>query len=287
LAWLGGISPSRRMPLFAGRAAARRGLGRRTPVPGADVLLLIDTFTRAFRPELLGSAERVLAESGTRAAVVDGNCCGLTWISTGQLTIARRVLTRTLRRLAALGDAPIVVLEPSCAAALRHDAPQLLGTPEAHQVAGRVTTFAEQLDRRLDAGWSPPSLAASAALVQVHCHETAVLGSGVQRRVLGRLGVPTVEETQGCCGLAGNFGVEREHHEVSMAVAELSLGPALRRTSAATPVLADGFSCQTQIAFLGGAGGAPARHLAELVDEALTARRPAGAATISPPTGTP
>ncbi|WP_432180704.1 FAD-binding and (Fe-S)-binding domain-containing protein [Streptomyces sp. NBC_00063] len=276
LARLGGITPHRRMPAFASRAAARRGLRTSCAADDAEAILFTDTFTRAFRPHLLGSAERVLAHAGTTTHAVEGLCCGLTWISTGQLALARRIMRRTVRRLARTGTGPIVVLEPSCAAALSRDAPELLGSPEARQVAARVRTFADIIDERLDKGWAPPALG-DAAVLQTHCHERAVLGAGTQRRVLARLGVSAIDEAQGCCGLAGNFGVERDHHEVSLAVAELSLAPALRRSAPRTPVLADGFSCQTQIAHLrerdgGGRPELPARHLAEALDHALTNR---------------
>ena len=269
LARLGGIAPQRRLPAFAPRHAARRTLRSPRPAREADAVLFTDTFTRAFRPHLLGAAERVLAHAGTTTHPVEGLCCGLTWISTGQLGVARRVLRATVARLARTGTGPVVVLEPSCAAALRHDAPGLLGTAEAHGVAARVRTLAEHLDHRLDQGWTAPPVPAGAVTLQTHCHEYAVLGGRTQRRLLGRLGVRAVDEAEGCCGLAGNFGVERGHHEVSMAVAGLSLAPALRRTAPGTPVLADGFSCQTQIAHLRGAGQPPALHLAELLDNAI------------------
>jgi FAD/FMN-containing dehydrogenase/Fe-S oxidoreductase len=273
VAWLGGISPHRSIPRFAHRTAARRTLRSPCAADQADAVLFTDTFTRAFRPRLLGSAERVLAHAGTTVHAAEGMCCGLTWISTGQLGVARRVLRRTVARLARTGKGPIVVLEPSCAAALRHDAPQLLGTPEAHQVAQRIQTFAEALGERLDHGWAPPRLTGPATL-QTHCHEYAVFGGRVQRDLLARLGITSVDEAEGCCGLAGNFGVERNHYDVSLAVAELSLAPALRRTAPGTPVLADGYSCQTQIAHLRGGDSAAARHLAEVVDEAIRAAGP-------------
>ncbi|GAA2898154.1 FAD-binding and (Fe-S)-binding domain-containing protein [Pseudonocardia halophobica] len=260
-AWLAGIAPERAMPRFARRGAYRRA--RALPATGGG-RLFVDSFTRAFRPEVLGAAQRVLGSAGGAPQPIDGVCCGLTWISTGQLGVARRVLRRTVARLS-WGTDPIVVLEPSCAAALKHDAPRLLCTPEAAAVAARVRTFAEELEHRLDAGWTPPPLPGPAVL-QTHCHERAVFGAG-QSRLLARLGITGVAEATGCCGLAGNFGVERGHHEVSTAVAELSLAPALRAAARDTAVLADGFSCRTQIDHLG--SPTRPRHLAELIADHL------------------
>ncbi|WP_028934685.1 FAD-binding and (Fe-S)-binding domain-containing protein [Pseudonocardia spinosispora] len=256
----GGVTPHRDLPRFAGRRRARRGL----PAAGgpADAVLFTDTFTRAFRPELLGAAARVLRRAGTETAPIQGACCGLTWISTGQLSVAKKVLTRTARILDRTGDGPIVVLEPSCAAALRTDLPELVAGEQARRVAARVRTFAEMISERLDQGWRPPALPAELAL-QTHCHEYAVFGAATQRRVLQRLGVTTVDEAVGCCGLAGNFGFEEQHYDTSMAVAELSLTKVLAGEPARTAVLADGFSCQTQIAHL---TDNPAQHLAQLLD---------------------
>jgi FAD/FMN-containing dehydrogenase/Fe-S oxidoreductase len=272
---IGGITPHRRLPHIHSRHASRRGLTDDAAVQGADALLFTDTFTRAFRPPLVAAAQRVLADAGTRTHAVEGLCCGLTWISTGQLTIARRVLQRTVERLAHLaGDRAIVVLEPSCAATLVKDAPELLGSSEAHAVAQQVRTFAGLVEDRIEAGWMPPTIASSASL-QTHCHETAVFGSDSQRRVLSRLGVHDLSEAEGCCGLAGNFGFERNHYDVSMRVAELSLAPLLKDTPADRPVVADGFSCQTQITHLRDGLAPAAKHLAELLDEGMQAGRPA------------
>jgi FAD/FMN-containing dehydrogenase/Fe-S oxidoreductase len=269
---LGGVTPQRAVPAFAPRGAWRRGLPDQVAEP--DAQLFVDTFTRGLRPELAGAAARVLADAGVATNPVTG-CCGLTWISTGQLSIARRVARRTARRLDRLGDRPIVVLEPSCASALRKDLPELLGTESARRVARRVQTFAAALDAPLDAGWRPPSVPAEAVL-QTHCHEHAVFGTETQRRVLDRLGIRR-KEAIGCCGLAGNFGFEAGHYEVSMAVAEQALAPQLRTAGAGPAVLADGFSCATQIDHLRRIGavqsGAPPRHLAQLLDDAARGTR--------------
>lgn len=158
----------------------------------------------------------------------------------------------------------MVVLEPSCAAALRTDLPALLpDDPRAARLAAGVRTFAQVLEERAPR-WRPPRLERPVA-GQTHCHQHAVLGDGAERRLRERAGL-TGELSGGCCGLAGNFGFEPGHHEVSVACAEEQLLPALRAAGEETAVLADGYSCRTQIAQL---GGRRARHLAELLAEGL------------------
>jgi Fe-S oxidoreductase len=147
---------------------------------------------------------------------------------------------------------------------LRRDLVELLpADPRARSLARRVVTFAELLDR---AGWVPPAREPLRALVQPHCHQQAVLGQEADRRLMAAAGIEPTAELVGCCGLAGSFGAEAGHDRISRDVAELALLPALRATSDATPILADGFSCRTQVAFL---DGRRARHLAELLAERL------------------
>lgn len=210
----------------------------------------------------------MLRAAGLRVRIPDAPvCCGLTWVSTGQLTRAKAVMRRTLDRIAPLLDAglPLVVLEPSCAAALRADLPELLGAddPRAHRLAASVRTVAEALEEYAP-NWEPPRLD-RAVTGQTHCHQHAVLGDAADRRLRERAGL-TGAMVGGCCGLAGNFGFEEGHYEVSVACAEEALLPAVRSAGPGTAVLADGFSCRTQIAQL---AGVEARHLAELLADAL------------------
>ncbi|MFG1808999.1 FAD-binding and (Fe-S)-binding domain-containing protein [Streptomyces sp. NPDC049040] len=238
-------------------------------VGGRTVVLWPDTFTEHLSPEVGKAAVRVLRAAGLRVTLPPAAvCCGLTWVSTGQLDRARTVMLRTLDRLAPVLDAglPLVVLEPSCAAALRTDLPELLGPrdPRAAVLAASVRTFAEALEEYAP-GWDPPRLDRT-AVGQTHCHQQAVLGDAADRRLRERAGL-TGELTGGCCGLAGNFGFEAGHYEVSAACAQEALLPALRAAGPDAAVLADGFSCRTQIAHLG--DGPPARHLAEVLADAL------------------
>ncbi len=193
-------------------------------------------------------------------------CCGLTYVSTGQLDRARAVMRRTLDLMAPVLEtsAPVVVLEPSCAAALRTDLPELLhDDPRAARLASRVLTFAEVLERHAP-DWRPPAVNRP-AVGQTHCHQHAVLGDAADRRLRGAAGL-TGELSGDCCGLAGNFGFEDGHYEVSAACAEDHLLPAVREAPDGAVVLADGYSCRTQLEQLAGVRG---RHLAEVLAEGL------------------
>ena len=227
-------------------------------------MLWVDTFTASFAPEVARDAAEVLRRAGYAVEVVGpDHCCGLTWISTGQLAIARRVLGHTVDALARTRG-PVVVLEPSCAAAVRGDAPELLATPESRDVAARVQTLAEALRGRS----LPVQPAAGPAVAQFHCHHRSVLGTAADRELLTGLGLEVTSVDEGCCGLAGNFGMERGHYEVSMTCAEQSFVPVLSGTDADIPVLADGFSCRLQIEEV--TGRRPV-HLAQLLRGRLEA----------------
>lgn len=264
-----GIAPERDIPALAPETL-RRWWGRRARSGGGGptVVLWPDTFTNHLSPQVGQAAVKVLEAAGLRVVLPPkAVCCGLTWVSTGQLDRARTVMRRTVDALAPALDAglPIVVLEPGCAAALRADLPELLGTddPRAARLAASVRTFAQVLEE-LAPSWAPPRLDRP-VVGQTHCHQHAVLGDAAERRLRERAGL-TGALAGGCCGLAGNFGFERGHHDVSVACAEEQLLPAVREAPAGAAVLADGFSCRTQLAAL---AGTPGRHLAELLAEAL------------------
>ena len=267
---LAGLTTSRPLPPVAGTddwayAAARAGARR--PGSGAgEVLLLVDTFTRAFRPRVAGSAAAVLGAAGDVVECTEDVCCGLTYITTGQLDRARRALERAVDVLDDGTDRSIVVTEPSCASALRHDLPRLLPTGPARSVAGRVSSFAHHI-RLLGAGGRlvVPGHLPDRVVVQAHCHEYATWGPTTQRAALDAAGVGEVIEATGCCGVAGTFGFEAEHYPISLAVADHALRPALDATALQpVPVLTDGFSCHQQVAHL--APDRPGQHLAELLD---------------------
>ena len=294
---LGGITGERALPRFASARRLREELTRvpesvwhvrdRRPGPrtgagpgpadaprtSAEIVLFLDSFTRGLRPRVAGAAARVLGGSHTSVACSAGHCCGLTYVTTGRLDAARTVMARTARHLDGIrgpdgAEVPVVVVEPSCAATLRGDLPHLLAdTPDAdlaRRVAARIRSAADHLGRLAAEGRAPAwpgGTAPDRVTVQTHCHEYATFGNRVQRATLTALGVGSVREATGCCGVAGDFGFTAGHEAVTAAVAEQALAPALRADPDA-PVLTDGFSCATQTDHLGRAG----HHLFELLD---------------------
>jgi FAD/FMN-containing dehydrogenase/Fe-S oxidoreductase len=248
LRWAAGIDQRRSLPRFASVAARKR-----IAVPassGEEVIVWVDSFSDYFAGDAIGAAASVLAAAGYAPQLVERPaCCGLTWISTGQLDGARRQLRTaldTLHPYVARGT-PVIGLEPSCLAVWRSDAAELLpDDPRVADVAAGIFTLAELLERT--ANWSPPDLSDVELVAQPHCHHASVLGWQADATLLAATGA-TVTTVGGCCGLAGNFGVEKGHYEVSVKVAEHDLLPAVAAHPDAL-VLADGFSCRTQLAQL-------------------------------------
>ncbi|WP_111719277.1 FAD-binding and (Fe-S)-binding domain-containing protein [Homoserinimonas sp. OAct 916] len=272
LAWLasrvGGLEPRRPIPYFAAerftdwyRRRGPRGSGNR-----GEVMLWPDTFNNYLQPAVAQSAVEVLEDAGYRVVIPDDDlCCGLTWISTGQLDRAKKVLTHTARSLAPAlrGGTRLVGLEPSCTAVFRSDGPELLSEDaDVALLAERTVTFAELLN---DTDWVLPQIDRS-AVVQPHCHQHAVLTVEADTELMRKAGIEP-QTVGGCCGLAGNFGFEAGHLEVSMACAETELLPAVRAADPGALVLADGFSCRTQIEQAG--VGRQGVHLAEVLAAAL------------------
>jgi FAD/FMN-containing dehydrogenase/Fe-S oxidoreductase len=275
IAWvakrLGGIDTRRPLPEFAARTFRQWFAARPAMLEagtGDPVLLWVDTFTDHFTPQVGRAAVQVLEDAGYTVRIPQSAvCCGLTWISTGQLDGARRQLVKTLDMLepALREGIPIVGLEPSCTAVFRADATELLpNDPRAAQLQAATKTLAEILEATTR--WRPPDLADVHGIAQPHCHHHAVLGWDADARLLAQAGAK-ITAIGGCCGLAGNFGVERGHYDVSVAVAETALLPAVRKLADDAVVLADGFSCRTQLAQLAGHGS---QHLAELIAERLS-----------------
>ena len=245
-----GVSKSRHLPPFANAGEIRGRMDEAKFDEGADMLIFVDSFTRAFRPEVIPAAARVLRSSGRTVGCTPDACCGLTWISTGQRGGARRRLKRLISRLDDGTDRDIVVLEPSCAATIRDESPKIVGGEAAERVAGRVRSFAVAANEAIARGWKPDVAPPEAVVVQTHCHEHAVFGPASTARVLRAWGVPTVTESSSCCGVAGNFGFESDHFDMSMRVAEQSIAPALESADPQALVLTDGFSCALQVSQL-------------------------------------
>jgi FAD/FMN-containing dehydrogenase/Fe-S oxidoreductase len=260
--WVAGVDGRRSVPAFA-RRSFRSTYRPAGGASGTPVILFADSFSDAFDPEVAAATVRVLEAAGYAPRLPDEQlCCGLTWITTGQLDAGRRILGATVASLVgpARDGVPIVGIEPSCTGVLRSDAVELLDTDDARVVAGATRTLAELLAET--PGWSAPDLSGTTVVAQPHCHHHAVMGWQADADLLAATGA-TVQRLAGCCGLAGNFGVEIGHYEVSVAIAEHQLLPALDAQPDAV-VLADGFSCRTQVDDLRGRRSV---HLAQLLDE--------------------
>ena len=269
----GGVDRRRALPSFASQTFRQwfDGHAAAGAADGLPVLLFVDSFTNYFTPEVGIATVQVLEYAGYHPQLTERQeCCGLTWISTGQLDAARRIIGRTFDALAPAAEAgiPIVGMEPSCTATIRSDALELLGTERARLVAQATHTLAELLAKT--EGWRAPRMDGRRVVAQPHCHHHAVMGWSADAQLLQEAGA-TVTRLGGCCGLAGNFGVEKGHYEVSVAIAEQQLLPAVRDAAPGDAVLADGYSCRTQIGDLSERTGL---HLAELLVEHLDQQRP-------------
>lgn len=279
--WAGGMDARRTLPAFARRsfrssseARALRASKPESAPKRPQVLLWADSFTDNFSPDIARATIRILDAAGYDVLLPERDvCCGLTWITTGQLESARKRLTELVSEFSHYvdRDIPIVGIEPSCTAVLRSDLTELLpDSPEAAAVARSTLTLSELLTAPAPMGpgnWQPPSLAGETFVVQPHCHQHAVMGFDADRALLANTGA-TVTEISGCCGLAGNFGMEKGHYDVSVAVAENGILPALRNAEPGSTLLADGFSCRTQANQLANIDG---KHLAEVLAAALPA----------------
>ena len=232
-------------------------------------MLWPDTFTNHLTPAVGQAAVAVLEAAGWRVTVPrQPLCCGLTWISTGQLGVARRVLRRTVGALAPhlRRGALVVGLEPSCTAVFRSDARDLLPADrDVQRLRQQTVTLAEVLTSH-SPGWQPPRWTGRRSRRRTATSTPSCVTTPT-RRCWRDAGLDADVLDAGCCGLAGNFGFEAGHYEVSMACAERALLPAVRGAAPDTLVLADGFSCRTQIE-QAGTGRTPA-HLAEVLAAGL------------------
>lgn len=237
--------------------------GPRDPSGRPYALVWADSFSQTLDDTGARAVVDVLEANGFAPIVAPDACCGLTWITTGQLEGAKKHLASLLGVLApfAASGIPIVGVEPSCTAVLRDDLLDLLPEdPRSPLVSSATRTLAEVLSALPASARHLPSLEGVEIVAQPHCHHYSVMGWDTDQALLESLGA-RVTRLEGCCGLAGNFGMEAGHYDLSVAVASHSLLPSLSARPDAV-YLADGFSCRTQAAQLADRGGV---HLATLL----------------------
>jgi Fe-S oxidoreductase len=262
------MAQARPAPAFAGRSF--RNWWKRHARPqtaGRRVLLWPDTFNDVFRPPAAIAAVRVLEGLGYAVDVPAASlCCGRPHYEWGWLDQALGLWRRTQEALSEdiAAGTPVVGLEPACVSAFRDELPGLLPRDErARRLAGQTLLLTEFLDRE---GRHPELSGAPQALVHAHCHQHAVLDAEAELRLLKACGVEAQPLPPGCCGMAGSFGFEAGKYEVSMAIGERVLLPAVRAAPSRRVVVASGFSCREQIEQ--GTGRATL-HSAELLAKAF------------------
>ncbi len=262
---MAGLSAARRLPRW-------HRAGRAVSVDAPDVLLFADTFNRYFEPQNITAARRVLRAAGLTVGEVGAGggrplCCGRTYLSAGMVADARREMTRSIAAFREALDAgiPVIGLEPSCVLTFRDEAPRLIdGWTE--EMGAQILTFEEYIEAHARNLPLRP-IAAKKALLHGHCHQKAADIMGPVQRTLARIPELEVELIDSsCCGMAGAFGYQKETHDVSLAMAELSLAPTIRAANPATIVIASGTSCRHQIA---DTTDRKARHVADVLAEAL------------------
>ena len=265
-------------PLPRWRGDAFRASGPFGPEGGAPVALFVDTFNRYFSPDTVRAAIRVLTAAGYRVSIASAGgrplCCGRTFLSTGLVEEARREADRLVAALTPFVEAevPIVGLEPSCLFALHDDVPSMLPGPRTEGLGDHAMLFEQFLAReraagRLDLPLKPLN---RPILLHGHCHQKAFAALGAVETALALIPGAEVETIQSsCCGMAGAFGYEADTYDMSMAMGELSLLPAVRKADADALLVADGFSCRHQIQ---DGTGRLARHAAEVLEDALSDR---------------
>ncbi|MEV6742228.1 FAD-linked oxidase C-terminal domain-containing protein [Streptomyces sp. NPDC051104] len=272
-----GIAPARPLPRFE-RASLLRWFRRRTSrghaVTQGTVVFLADSFTTFTEPGIGRAAIELLERAGWQVQLEASGCCGRSSLSKGLVDDARRKARKLAHTLSSRGEpgSPIVGCEPSCLMTLRDEHLALLPDDVAvKDVAGRVRQVEELLVEAIDDGrlrlCADSWLAGRRLLYHGHCHQKAEVGTAATIALLGRIPGATVDELDaGCCGMAGSFGFETEHYEMSMTVGNDRLFPAVRAASEDTVVVATGVSCRQQISH---GGGRRALHPVELVRSAL------------------
>jgi Fe-S oxidoreductase len=265
---LGGIAQQREMPKFAKQTFKDWFAERACPNPQADpVVLFADTFNNHLHPQVAQAATLVLEAAGYRVVVPEQPlCCGRPLYDYGMLPTAQRYLHRLLDGLRPWiqEGVPVVGIEPSCVAVFRDELPGMLPQDlDATRLSMQTLTLAEFIGMHCD--WEPPRLEQK-AIVHGHCHQKAVMGMSSEEKLYERMGLDYEMLDAGCCGLAGSWGFEDGHYDLSVQIGERKLLPKVREVGESTLVIADGFSCKTQIEQL---TGRHAVHTAEVLAMAL------------------
>jgi FAD/FMN-containing dehydrogenase/Fe-S oxidoreductase len=271
-----GISQRRTLPRFADRTFVSWFRSRREASPvdqqGPRVLLWPDTFNNHFHPDTAIAATDVLEAAGCQVVIPTRSlCCGRPLYDYGFLTHAKQMLREILDELGPALDAgmPIVVLEPSCLAVFRDELVNLFPDDRAAERLSRQSFLLAEFLRQQVPGYKPPHLP-HAVMLHGHCHHKAIATLDDEEALIREMTVDVEVLDSGCCGMAGSFGFERNHHDVSMQVGELVLLPAVRKALPHRLILADGFSCREQIAQ---GTGRRAVHLAHALQSALAGQR--------------
>jgi FAD/FMN-containing dehydrogenase/Fe-S oxidoreductase len=264
-----GIARERRIPSLA-EGTFRQWFANRpqSSTNGRRVILWPDTFNNYFRPATAKAAVAVLEAAGFRVELPSKSlCCGRPLYDYGMLGLAQRQLQQVLKALwpAIVAGVPVVGLEPSCVAVFRDELMNLFPRDDKAGRLSRQTFLLSEFLQGEAKDFELPQLRRK-ALVHAHCHHRAVMSFDAEQELLGRLGLDFETLDSGCCGMAGGFGFEAEHYDVSMRAGQRILLPAVRSASPDTLVIADGFSCREQIAQ---AAGREALHVAEVLEMAM------------------
>jgi Fe-S oxidoreductase len=270
---LAGIDRRRPLPQFAGVTFEDWFDGRKPEGDGAkgEVVLFHDTFNNFNTPNVAVATTRLLERLGYHVLLVNKRCCGRPMISKGMLGEAKNNAAWNVDQLAEYAErgVPIVGMEPSCLLTLRDEYPDFLRTNDAKLVARNSFLLEEFLLRERDTGKVSLSFGANGrkALLHGHCHQKALVGTAPTVALLKGAGFEVSEVDSGCCGMAGSFGFEKEHYDLSLTIGNRRLAPAVKSASAEVEIVAPGISCRQQIEHL---TGRKAKHTAEVLWEMLS-----------------
>ena len=266
--WIAGVAQQRSLPKFAGKSFRSEIASRALKQGGRPVMLWADTFTNTMHPQIGVAALDVLEAAGCAVTLPQaGLCCGRPLYDFGFLDKAKAQLAQILDALAPQIEAgvPLVGLEPSCLAVFRDELLKLFpDDPRAKKLAANTFMLAEYLEK---IAYAPPPLSGK-ALLHGHCHQKAVMGMGAEGALLKKMGLDVSAPDTGCCGMAGSFGFNPDHYELSIKAAEQGLFKEVRKAGEETMIVANGFSCREQVGQ--GLGRRPL-HIAEVLQQALNA----------------